>query len=108
MRKSDLDREVAQETGSTQAATACATALFLQKIMEAVARGEPVVLPGFGKFVLTKPRLANTSNLAQYKGAESIPSMGRGSGVHFSKSRTDFSRALRQHKERQDGQARSR
>lgn len=108
MKKSDLDREVAQETGGTQAATACATALFLQKIMEAVARGEPVVLPGFGKFVLTKPRLANTSNLVQYKGAKPIPSMGRGFGVHFSKSRTDFSRALRQHEENAHGQARSR
>lgn len=108
MRKSDLDREVAQETGSTQAATACATALFLQKIMEAVARGEPVVLPGFGKFVLTKPRLANTSNLVQYKDSVPTPCVGRGFGVHFSKSRTDFSRVLRQHEENTSGQARSR
>lgn len=107
MKKSELDREVAQETGLTQAATACATALFLRKVIEAVASGEPVVLPGFGKFVLTKPRLANTGNLVQYKGKPN-PGVGRGFGVHFSKARTDFSKALQQHAENTHGKARSR
>ena len=106
MNKADLDREVAQEVGSTLADTACTTALFLQKIIDAVARGEPVVLAGFGKFVLTRPRLANTSNLVQYRGTHPAPSVGRGFGVHFSKARTDFSRAL-QNLEKTNGQARS-
>lgn len=97
MNKSDLDRAVAEETGKLLVDVAQVTDLFLKKVMVAVANGEPVLLPGFGKFTREQPRLANTGNLVQYKG-EKTPRQSLGFRVQFSKSRTAFGRILSQEK----------
>ena len=57
MKKSDLSAHVASQTAMSKAQAHSAVDAVLSAIAEALARGESVVLPGFGTFA-TKTRAA--------------------------------------------------
>ncbi len=52
MRKSGLDRDTAAELDEPIDDVSLTTQVFLRKLMQALAHGEEVTLPGFGKFKL--------------------------------------------------------
>jgi nucleoid DNA-binding protein len=98
--KSDLDREIAMETGQSPQDVAWVTYLLMQKISDALARGEAVSLREFGRFSISRHRCGNPMQ------AES-PSLTHGYQVHFSKSRWVFGKKIRQAQETRDGKASS-
>lgn len=107
MSKAKLDREVAKETGFLLKDVANITDLFLRRIMESVSNGEQVVLDGFGKFTLFLQARSTASNLVQYSQAgKKLPRRTTGFKVHFSKSRSTFSRVLARNTEKSRGQTR--
>lgn len=107
MNKSDIDREVALETGESIELTAITTALFLKKVMKALARGEDVLLQSFGKF-----KLAHQGGGPPIHMRFGTDNPKHGSykrfRVHFSKSRGFSNEVRRQQKEKAHGEARRR
>ena len=50
MRKRDLERQLARQTGVSNAQAADAVDLLVSRILQQLRAGEPAVLPGFGLF----------------------------------------------------------
>lgn len=101
--KTELVRRTSMETGYGYNVTSAITAMFLQKVVEAIANGEELRLKGFGRFKVT------------HSGGKPPPHPRFGGGnnkqeehcvrfrVHFSKSDT-LTRAI---KEKYRGKIRS-
>lgn len=105
MKKADLDRETALETGESIRDTSFVTATFLRKLLEAIARGEEVQLSGFGKFKLAKQGGAPPPH-ARFGGGDNKEHRQRARfRVHFSKS-TTLEREVRRNQERPHGKVR--
>lgn len=107
-RKCDLDRDVALETGVSQAKVKLVTQVFLHKAMRALIEGHEVTFDGFGRLRLALQGGAPPPNPkigVKDKNAEDAGLRWR---VHFKKSEP-FKRAVKRYvKESTRGQIRRR
>jgi hypothetical protein len=106
VRKADLDREVAVAVGDDLGNVSMTTSAFLQQLMEALARGDEVLLQGFGKFRLARQGGAPPPHKRFGGGHNDPEGQNERFRVHFSKSMT-FARAVKEaQKENAHGKAR--
>jgi nucleoid DNA-binding protein len=91
MLKRQLDAAVADELACPSSTVATVTSLFLRRVMEAVATGRVVVLPGIGKFTLGVSKRPGSRNLLQNKDdSRRTTRRSTSTTVHFAKSRHLF------------------
>lgn len=106
MLKKQLDALVADELACSTTEIATVTTLFLQRVLEAVAAGKVVVLPGFGRFSPVVSKYVGARNLLQNKTKGKVATRrSTSTQVHFAKSRLAFQR-LRDERRNTDGKVR--
>ncbi len=108
VRKVDVDRDVALETGIGREKVRLITQVFLHKVMRSLIEGQEVTLDSFGRFRMAVQGGAPPPHARFGTGDKNEEGAGVRLRVHFKKS-LPFTRAVKKHlKEKPHGEVRRR